>query len=56
MAGIVRKKTEISPGSALDTFGQPIEAPPESRGSPMHLKVFESATIAGVSGLFDEEV
>lgn len=53
MAGTLRKQTEIAPSSALDTFGQPIEAPPESRGGPMHLEVFESATVAGVAGLLD---
>lgn len=56
MGGILREQTEISPRSSLDTFRQTVEAPPESRGGPMHLEVFESAMIAGVSGLFDEEV
>ena len=56
MGGILREQTEISPRSSLDTFRQPVEAPPESRGSPMHLEVFETALIAGVAGLFDEEV
>ena len=56
MGRILCKQTEIAPRRSLDTFRQPVEAPPESRRSPMHLEVFESAMIAGVTGLFDEEV
>ena len=56
MGGVLREQTEVSPGSSLDTLGQPIEAPPESRGGAVHLQIFERAMFAGVKGLSDEEV
>lgn len=56
MGGILGEQTKVPPGRSLDTLGQPLEPPPESRSSAVHLEVFESPSVAGVAGLFDEEV
>lgn len=56
MGGILSKQVEVPPRGSLDTPRQAIKAPPEPRGSSVHLKLFERALLRRVRSLFDEEV